>query len=49
MIDETRKEELIDQGFRNKIATIDEKGKRNYLFPKKPKGTLYKKRTLFYC
>ena len=47
MIDETRKEELIDQGFRNKIATIDEKGKRNYLFPKKPKGTLYKKRTLF--
>ncbi len=47
MIDETRKEELIDQGFRNKIATIDEKGKRNYLFPKKPKGALYNKRTIF--
>lgn len=29
---------LIDQGFRDKVATINAEGKRNYLFPKKPKG-----------
>lgn len=31
-------ENLIDQGFRDKVATINEEGKRNYIFPKKPKG-----------
>jgi cytochrome c oxidase accessory protein FixG len=31
--------------FRDSIATIDEKGKRNFIFPKKPKGKLYNYRT----
>ena len=47
MIGENKKDELIDQGFRDAVATIDKKGKRNYLFPKKPKGNLYNKRTIF--
>jgi cytochrome c oxidase accessory protein FixG len=39
------KKELIDQSFRDSVATIDKKGKRNFLFPKKPKGRLYRWRT----
>ncbi len=31
--------------FRNKIATVDEKGKRVWLFPHKPSGKLYTART----
>lgn len=31
--------------FRDSIATIDESGKRNFIFPKKPNGILYKYRT----
>jgi len=31
--------------FRDSIATIDEKGKRNFIFPKKPKGKFYSYRT----
>lgn len=31
--------------FRDSIATIDEKGKRNFIFPKKPKGKFYNYRT----
>jgi cytochrome c oxidase accessory protein FixG len=37
---------LIDQSFRDSVATIDKKGKRNFLFPKKPKGKLYRWRTI---
>src|SRR5690348_15880222 len=40
------KKELIDQSFRDSVATIDKKGKRNFLFPKKPKGKLYRWRTI---
>ncbi|MGZ3952441.1 MAG: cytochrome c oxidase accessory protein CcoG [Flavisolibacter sp.] len=40
------KKELIDQSFRDSVATIDKKGKRNFLFPKKPKGKLYRWRTV---
>jgi cytochrome c oxidase accessory protein FixG len=29
------------EGFRDSIATIDEKGKRKWIFPAKPKGKLY--------
>ena len=47
MIGANKKDEIIDQGFRDAVATIDQKGKRNYLFPKKPKGKLYNKRTIF--
>ncbi|MFD0836970.1 cytochrome c oxidase accessory protein CcoG [Mariniflexile aquimaris] len=32
--------------FRDSIATIDEKGKRAWVFPKKPSGTFYKYRKL---
>jgi len=36
----------IDQSFRDSVATINAQGKRNFLFPKKPKGKLYNLRTL---
>ncbi|MEM1001057.1 MAG: cytochrome c oxidase accessory protein CcoG [Bacteroidota bacterium] len=32
--------------FRDTIATIDEEGKRNWVFPKKPVGPLYEKRKI---
>ena len=32
--------------FRDSIATIDKEGKRNFIFPKKPKGKFYNYRTL---
>lgn len=35
----------MDQSFRDSIATIDEDGKRNWIFPKKPKGKFYNART----
>lgn len=34
------------EGYRNSIATIDDKGHRSWIFPKKPKGRFYKRRTL---
>ncbi len=34
-----------NERIRDSIATIDEKGKRNFIFPKKPKGKFYKYRT----
>jgi len=34
-----------NERFRDSIATIDEKGKRNFIFPKKPKGKFYNYRT----
>jgi cytochrome c oxidase accessory protein FixG len=40
------KKVLLDQSFRDSVATINEKGERNYLFPKKPKGKLYRRRTI---
>lgn len=40
------KKELIDQSFRDSVATIDKKGRRNFIFPKKPKGKLYRLRTI---
>ena len=47
MIHETDKEKVIDQAFRDSVATIDQKGKRKYIFPKMPKGQLYNLRTWF--
>jgi cytochrome c oxidase accessory protein FixG len=32
--------------FRDSIGTIDDKGRRNFIFPKKPKGPFYRYRTL---
>jgi cytochrome c oxidase accessory protein FixG len=46
MISADDKEHIIDQAFRDSVATINQKGKRNFLFPKQPKGPLYNKRTL---
>lgn len=46
MISAKDKEKVIDQAFRDSVATIDQKGKRKYLFPKQPKGSFYNKRTL---
>lgn len=40
------KEILLDQSFRDSVATIDQKGHRKYIHPKKPKGNLYNKRTI---
>ena len=37
---------LLDQSFRDAVATINKKGERNFLFPKKPKGKLYNLRTI---
>ncbi len=36
----------MDQAFRDSVATIDKEGHRKYLFPKKPKGAFYNKRTV---
>lgn len=33
-----------DEEFRDSIATVDEKGKRIWVYPKKPSGSLHKKR-----
>jgi cytochrome c oxidase accessory protein FixG len=38
-------EKQENEKFRDSIATIDEEGKRNFIFPKKPKGKLYNYRT----
>jgi cytochrome c oxidase accessory protein FixG len=35
-----------DQSFRDTIATVDGQGQRRFIFPKKPKGKLYNRRTL---
>lgn len=40
------KKELLDQGFRDSVATINKQGERNYIFPKKPKGKFYNLRTI---
>jgi cytochrome c oxidase accessory protein FixG len=37
---------LPDDSFRDTISTIDEEGKRSYIFPKKPVGKFYDKRKL---
>ncbi len=40
------KELYMDQSFRDSIGTIDEEGKRKWVFPKKPSGKHYNYRTL---
>lgn len=35
-----------DEAFRDRIATVNEKGKRVWIFPKKPSGSFYNKRKL---
>ncbi len=36
-----------DQSYRDTIATVDKAGKRVWIYPKKPKGDLYRARTWF--
>ena len=38
---------LTQEAFRDSVATISKEGKRNFINPKKPKGRLYKMRSLF--
>lgn len=40
------KKEWLDQSFRDSVATINKKGQRNFIYPKKPKGKLYRWRTI---
>ncbi len=35
----------MDESFRDRITTVDEKGKRRWLYPKKPKGKFYQNRS----
>nr|MCU0384144.1 cytochrome c oxidase accessory protein CcoG [Cyclobacteriaceae bacterium] len=35
-----------DEEFRDTIATVDEKGKRIWVFPKKPKGLFHNRRVV---
>ena len=37
---------MPDESFRDMIGTVDEKGKRNWVFPKIPKGKFYDRRKL---
>lgn len=37
---------LPDESFRDSIGTINQEGKRNFIFPKKPVGKLYEKRKI---
>jgi cytochrome c oxidase accessory protein FixG len=39
------KEEYMDQSFRDSIGTVNEEGKRNWIYPKKPSGKYYNART----
>ena len=38
---------MLTESFRDKVATVDKKGKRVWIFPQKPEGRLYNRRTLF--
>jgi hypothetical protein len=35
-----------NEAFRDRIATVNEKGKRVWIFPKKPFGSFYNKRKI---
>lgn len=41
----SEKKAQMDQSFRDSIGTIDEEGKRSWVFPKKPSGKYYNART----
>lgn len=41
------KKEMLDQSFRDSVATISKEGNRNYIHPQKPKGRLYNLRSYF--
>ncbi len=37
----------VSESFRDSLETVNEKGKRNWIYPKKPSGKLYNARTYF--
>jgi cytochrome c oxidase accessory protein FixG len=37
---------MMDEGFRDKIGTINDEGKRSWVYPKKPSGKFYEKRKI---
>jgi len=39
-------DKIAEESFRDRITTVDEQGKRKWLFPKKPKGKYFNYRTL---
>lgn len=41
------KKEMLDQSFRDSVATISKEGNRNYIHPQQPKGRLYNLRSYF--
>jgi len=41
------KKGMLDQSFRDSVATISKEGNRNYIHPQKPKGKLYNLRSYF--
>lgn len=40
-----KKDEITEESFRDRLATMDEKGKRKWVYAKKPKGKFYSIRT----
>lgn len=40
------KKKEVSESFRDRIATVDAKGKRNWIYAQKPKGRLYNARTI---
>lgn len=46
-MNQTEKIQPASEIFRDAVATISKEGKRNFIYPKKPKGKFYNKRTLF--
>ncbi|MEO6820333.1 MAG: 4Fe-4S dicluster domain-containing protein [Ginsengibacter sp.] len=44
---EATEEKMMDESFRDSIATISKEGTRNFINPKKPKGKFYNLRTRF--
>ncbi len=43
--DPDSKKKYIDESFRDSVATINQEGKRNWIYPQKPSGKYYKART----
>ena len=39
-VEELYKDKEAEEGFRDRISTVDEEGKRVWIYPKKPKGKL---------
>jgi len=44
MDNKEKKEEYMDQSFRDTIGTVDDQGKRNWVYPKKPSGKFHNAR-----